>query len=87
MQKREILANEQQDLYEERQELIKKRTNLELDVSDLTDSVQNDRSVQESNKKELQQLQLTITNTETELNKLVPDYEKYKETEQQHTSR
>ncbi|RDD37399.1 Structural maintenance of chromosomes protein 3 [Trichoplax sp. H2] len=86
-QKKEILVNEQQDLYEERQELIKKRTNLELDVSDLTDSVQNDRSVQESSKSELQQLQLTITNTETELNKLVPTYESHKENEQKLTSR
>ncbi|EDV20861.1 uncharacterized protein TRIADDRAFT_64300 [Trichoplax adhaerens] len=86
-QKKEILVNEQQDLYEERQELIKKRTNLELDVSDLTDSVQNDRSVQESSKSELQQLQLTITNTETELNKLVPTYESHRENEQKLTSR
>ena len=77
------LKIEQQQLDDERQDQIKQKTKLELDVKDLEDSVKEDAHLKVRSGKELEKLESTIKEKETELQLILPVYREKKSAEEE----
>lgn len=73
---------EKKQLDEERQEQLKQRTKLELNVKDLEDGVKEDAHLKTQGTKELEQLELVITENEEKLAQILPVYQEKKSSEE-----
>lgn len=80
--KHSVLKLEKKQLDEERQEQLKQRTKLELNVKDLEDGVKEDAHLKTQGTKELEQLELVITENEEKLAQILPVYQEKKSSEE-----
>ncbi len=81
-------ANEERDqLLNERQELFKRRAKLELAVKDLQEEVNGDMDAKSRIGDQLEKLDSTIQQKQTELESIMPRYEELKKEEERCTAR
>merc|ERR1711915_808107 len=72
-------AKEERDTFNmEQQQLLKEKNKLEFTIKDLTDEVLGDNKSKERAEKELQKLRNTISQKESELEAIRPQYEEMK---------
>lgn len=79
----QALSSEKQQLQDEDEELIKRRAKLEFDVRDLRDRVADDHQSKERLQQELAGLEVTVGERQTELDAILPRYQRHKEQEEQ----
>ena len=82
-----ICKHEKQQLDEERQEFIKQKTKLELEVKDLEEGIKEDSNLKNTSKKQMEKLEAKIKAKEEALAKITPEYNNKKTEESQLTAR
>ncbi|XP_065071317.1 structural maintenance of chromosomes protein 3-like [Rhopilema esculentum] len=78
---------DKQQVMDEKGDLIKTKTKLELDIRDLEEGVNEDINTRKKNSRDLKKLEELIRNKEAELEEILPEYSEKKATEEDCQSR
>ena len=73
-----ICKLEKQQLDEERQEFIKQKTKLELEIKDLEDNIKDENKAKDKNRNDMEKLERKIRSKEEALAKITPEYNEKK---------